>query len=337
MQEPMRYDVAREEGAHMATSTHVSAATEHVLITLPLEGDEPARFEVLMPQAAFKFCAPREATKKDVLAATAIMGDVPREWVRDASRLRWMHLPSAGADHFKRLGTLPAGVVLTSSVGAYGQSVSEHSFASLLAVMKKLPLYRDNQREAIWHDEGPVTTLRGARVAVLGTGDLGTHFATLCHAMGATCTGLHRRVTGGLDACFAEERAMDELLDVLPAADVVACFLPSTPQTRGLADARFFWAMRPGAYFVNAGRGDLVAQDALCDALESGHLAGAALDVAAPEPLPADSRLWGERNLLLTPHVGGFWHLPVTRRNVVRIALENLRRYAAGEELLNVQ
>lgn len=310
---------------------------ERVLVTLPLEGDEPARFEALMPQAAFKFCAPREATKRDVLAATVIMGDVPREFVPMASKLRWMHLPSAGADHFKRPGALPAGVVLTSSVGAYGQSVSEHSFASLLAVMKRLPLYRDNQREATWHDEGPVTTLAGARVMVLGTGDLGTHFAALCHAVGATCAGVHRHVTGALDACFAEEHAMGELLDVLPTADVVACFLPSTPETRGLADAAFFSAMRPGSYFVNAGRGDLVDQEALCDALEAGHLAGAALDVTSPEPLPAGSRLWGQRNLLLTPHVGGFFHLAVTRQNVVRIALENLRRYAAGEDLLNVQ
>ena len=94
--------------------------------------------------------------------------------------------------------------------------------------------------------------------------------------------------------------------------------------------------MRPGSYFVNAGRGDLVDQDALCDALESGHLAGATIDVTSPEPLPADSRLWIQKNALVTPHVAGFWHLPVTRENVRDLALENLRRYARGEELRNV-
>ncbi len=127
-----------------------------------------------------------------------------------------------------------------------------------------------------------------------------------------------------------------DLPALLPAADVVACFLPSTPQTRNLADASFFQAMRPGSYFVNAGRGDLVDQDALCDALESGHLAGATIDVTSPEPLPADSRLWIQKNALVTPHVAGFWHLPVTRENVRDLALENLRRYARGEELRNV-
>ncbi len=326
----------------METSTHASEVATHVLVTLPLRGDEPERFRAAMPQAEFVFKDKGATTQVDYQWATVVMGPCTPELVGSAPHLEWLHLGSAGADQYLRPGALPAQTMLTSSVGAYGQAVSEHSFASLLAIMKKLHLYRDDQRTARWVDEGPVTTLRGARVAVLGSGDLGRHFALLCSAMGASCTAVHRHVLGEkasseFRAAFTDERAMDELVDVLAVSDVVACFLPGSPATRGLADARFFSAMKTGAYFVNAGRGDLVDQDALCDALESGHLAGAALDVCTPEPLPEDSRLWGERNLLLTPHVGGFWHLPVTRDNVVAIALENLRRYAAGEDLLNVQ
>ena len=316
---------------------------ERILITLPLEEGEGAAFSALAPQAELRFSTPETVGESDVLWATAILGGVPEAYVRRADRLAWLHLPSAGPDRFLAPGVLPSQVTLTSSVGAYGQAVSEHSFASLLAVMKKLTLYRDDQCARAWRDEGPVTTLAGARVLVLGAGDLGLHFATLCHAVGATCLAVRRHLPGtgeegdAYRAAFVATHLMEDLPGLLPTADVVACFLPSTPQTRGLADAAFFDAMRPGSYFVNAGRGDLVVQDALCVALESGRLAGAALDVTTPEPLPADSRLWGQRNLLLTPHGGGFWHLPVTRRNVVRIAQDNLSRYLSGAPLRNVQ
>ena len=98
---------------------------------------------------------------------------------------------------------------------------------------------------------------------------------------------------------------MDALPERLAEADVVASFMPSTPETRGLANAEFFAAMKPGAFFANGGRGDLVVADDLVAALESGHLAGAAVDVTDPEPLPATSPLWGAPNMLITPHVSG--------------------------------
>ena len=119
----------------------------------------------------------------------------------------------------------------------------------------------------------------------------------------------------------------------LAEADVVASFMPSTPETRGLANAEFFAAMKPGALFANGGRGDLVVADDLVAALESGHLAGAAVDVTDPEPLPATSPLWDAPNMLITPHVSGWFHLEATLNNVVDIAAENLRHLQAGETL----
>ena len=124
---------------------------------------------------------------------------------------------------------------------------------------------------------------------------------------------------------------MDALPRVLAEADVVASFLPSTPATRGLADEAFFSQMKPGAYFANGGRGDLVDQDALVAALSSGRLAGAALDVTTPEPLPADHPLWSAPNAFITPHISGGFHLPVVLDNVVDIAARSLSAFAAGE------
>ena len=126
---------------------------------------------------------------------------------------------------------------------------------------------------------------------------------------------------------------MDALPERLAEADVVASFMPSTPETRGLANAEFFAAMKPGSFFANGGRGDLVVADDLVAALESGHLAGAAVDVTDPEPLPETSPLWDAPNMLITPHVSGWFHLEATLNNVVDIAAENLRHLQAGETL----
>lgn len=128
---------------------------------------------------------------------------------------------------------------------------------------------------------------------------------------------------------------MDELPELLPQADVIASFLPSTPTTRGIVDKAFLARCKRGAYFTNGGRGNLVVQADLAEALERGRLAGAALDVTVPEPLPADDPLWDATNLLITPHVAGGFHLYTVLDNIARIAAENLRRLGAGEPIIN--
>ena len=315
---------------------------QRVLVTLPLTQGERERLGELMPDALLTFSTATAASQDDVRSADVILGTVPVELLDASPRLAWMHLQKAGADPYQEPGVLAPSTTLTTSVGAYGRAVSEHAFASLLMLMKKLHLYRDDQRAHRWSDEGEVTSIEGASVLVLGAGDLGLHFARLCHGVGAECVALRRHVPSpqdvppGYASAFARTVCMGALDEELPRADVVACFLPSSPQTRGLADGRFFSLMREGSYFVNAGRGDLVDQEALCEGLDAGHLAGAALDVTTPEPLPEDSRLWSTRNLVVTPHVGGFFHLPVTREYVVRIALDNVARYRDGRPLRNV-
>ena len=229
-----------------------------------------------------------------------------------------------GYDKYAAPGALPAGAVLCCATGAYGQAVSEHLFAEILAVMKKLPGYRDLQHSHQWDDLGEVATPAGANVLVLGAGDIGTHLAALFSAVGSHVTGVRRHAVTA-QAPFERMATMDDLPALLPHADIVASVLPSTPATREIADAGFFAAMKPGAYFGNAGRGDLVDQPALISALESGHLAGAAIDVCTPEPLSAGDALWDAPNLLLTPHISGFYHLPATLDNIVRIAAHNIR------------
>lgn len=307
----------------------------NILCLLPANDKHRAELASSAPGANIVYTdAANLALPELVAAADAIVGNVSPELLREAKNLKLLQLQSAGYDNYLAAGTVPADAALCCAVGAYGQAVSEHMFAMLFSLMKRLPGYEQAQREHNWCDLGPVSTLRGAHVLVLGAGDIGTHFAELCRAMGAHVEGAKRN-TLSYPSVFEKMHAMDELADALGRADVVASFLPSTDATRKLANTAFFETCKPGAWFVNGGRGDLVDNAALIAALESGQLAGAALDVCDPEPLPADDPLWDAPNLLFTPHISGWLHLSVTLDNIMGIAAENLRHLAAGEPLRN--
>ncbi|WP_321971248.1 D-2-hydroxyacid dehydrogenase [Paratractidigestivibacter sp.] len=305
-----------------------------ILVLPPVNNSHKATLEEAAPGAEFVYSSPAEVNETQVEDVDVIFGNVRPPLLGAASRLRLLQLNSAGYDKYVACGTVPAGCALCCATGAYGQAVSEHLFASALCLMKKLPSYRDLQREHTWGDLGEVRSPAGANVLVLGAGDIGTHVARLFSGVGAHVCGV-RRARVAAEPPFERMATMDELPGLLACADVVCSVLPSTPATRGLASGEFFGAMKPGAYFCNAGRGDLVDQAALVAALESGHLAGAALDVCSPEPLPEGDALWDAPNLLLTPHISGFYHLPVTLDNIVAIAAENLAHLAAGEPLRN--
>ena len=236
-----------------------------------------------------------------------ILGNIDPALLTACEHLQLLQLQTAGYDDYLAAGTVPADARLSCSVGAYGQAVSEHMFAMVLSMMKRLPGYHDLQREHRWEDLGPVTSLKNANVLVLGAGDIGGHFATLCRSMGAHVRGIKRHPLV-YPIVFEDMDGMDALPERLAA-------------------------MKPGAFFANGGRGDLVVADDLVAALESGHLAGAAVDVTNPEPLPATSPLWDAPNMLITPHVSGWFHLAATLNNVIDIAAENLRHLQAGETL----
>ena len=315
----------------------VDLSGKRVLVPLPLTEAQKEDFRGLVEGAGGSVSFVREqfVRDRDTQDVSLIIGNVPARTLHGSPELEWLQTSSAGYDHYLAPGVLAPQTVLTNATGAYGQAVSEHMLAQLLCLMKKLHRYRDNQGKGRWHDEGRVTSLVGATVLVLGAGDIGTSFARLVSALGASVIGVRRRA-GECHEPFARMAPMDELYELLPQADVVASVLPSSDATRGLADARLFASMRKGSYFVNAGRGDLVVSADLVSALSSGHLAGAALDVTSPEPLPSDDPLWSEPNALITPHVAGFWHLQATTDNVVALCRANLVAYLAGEPLRNL-
>ena len=316
----------------------VDLTGKRVLVTIPLTGDEQiTRIRSLVERAGGTATFVREplVVDADTEGASIIIGNVPARTLHGSQKLEWLQTSSAGYDHYLVEGLLAPITILTNATGAYGQAVSEHMLASLMCLMKKLHLYRDGQRASKWEDRGPVTSLVGATVLIMGAGDIGTSFARLVSALGAHAWGVRRHAG---ECCDPFERmfTLDDVSDVLGEADVVACVLPSTPETRGFCNAAFFSAMKMGAFFVNAGRGDLVDQDELAEVLANGRLAGAALDVTSPEPLPPDHPLWLQENALITPHVAGFWHLQATVDAVVGICASNLEAYLDGKPLANV-
>lgn len=267
-------------------------------------------------------------------SASAIIGNVPVEQIRDCTSLEWLQTFSAGVDAYLKEGVLAPGVKVSSASGAYGLAVSEHLFAMMMALMKNLPSYRDLQREHQWSPLGRVQSPDGATVLVLGTGDIGAHFARLCKACGAHTVGV-RRDAGKQVEGIDEMHAFEELDTLLGAADVIALALPSTPETRHIIDESRLRLMKSDAMVINAGRGDAIDCDALATALHEQRISSAGLDVTDPEPLPAEHTLWNESRCLITPHVAGGTHLKQTADRIIDIALENVRRYVRGEDLLN--
>ena len=169
---------------------------------------------------------------------------------------------------------------------------------------------------------------------VVGLGDIGGAFARKMYALGSEVQGI-RKSPGEKPEELEAVGTFAQLDEWLPEADFVALSLPGTPATYHLFGAERLARMKPGAVLINAGRGQTVDSLALNDALRNGRLGGACLDVTDPEPLPADHPLWDAPNLLLTPHVSGFYHLPETLERIVRIAVSNLKAFMAGQPLKN--
>lgn len=276
-------------------------------------------------------------TAEDIKDCEILFGMYPPEILKEAKALRWMQCSFAGVDRFTGDGIFPnKDIVLTNAAGAYGITISEHMLCTLLMMMRRMPEYSDLIARRGWEILGEVRSIYGSRVTVIGMGDIGSNFGIRCKALGASVNGVRRRVGDTASDWCERVYPTERLCEAVADADVVALCVPGTQDTRHMIGEQVFSAMKDGAYFLNVGRGTAVDQKALYDALKSGKLAGAAIDVTDPEPLPQDHFLWDAPNLLLTPHVSGNMSLEKTCELVLGIFLENLERYSSGKPLCHV-
>ena len=266
-----------------------------------------------------------------LLACDIVFGQLSNENLKHVTQLRWLHTSSAGVERYT--STLPSGVTITNSSGAYGIGIAEYLLGMTLSLLRKFPDYHVQQQQQVWHDLGPIKSIYGSTVLVVGMGDLGSEYAKRVKALGAAkVIGVTRTAKNLAAYPFADQMVtLAELPEIIGQADITALCLPGTDETAGLFDTTLIGRMRQGSILLNAGRGSAIDQTALAEALNSGHLGGAGLDVTTPEPLPSNDLLWHSKNILITPHVSGNDSLELTTQLVVKIFIENLKRYMAGE------
>lgn len=304
----------------------------HILVTTTADFTMPephlAQIRAAAPSATVTAKRRTELTPEDVAAADVIFGWPKPQWVAEAPGVRWVQLGSAGSDGW--YGIRPADLLLTKASGTFGIPISEWVVATMLMLTRNLHLYRDQQRQAVWQPQGGAREVHGSTVGIVGLGDIGQEVAKRVSALGCRVLGT-RRSDGPAPAFVEAVMPLDELI---PQVDFLVLAMPGTPETRRLISADRLARLKPGSYLINVGRGTTVDEEALIAALRSGRLAGAALDVTAVEPLPAESPLWQMAQVIITPHTSPRSAVNTDRR--LAIFCENLRRYQADEPLINL-
>jgi phosphoglycerate dehydrogenase-like enzyme len=253
-----------------------------------------------------------------------------------AKKLRFVQSASAGTDQYDREVLRAAGIRLASGQGINANAVSEHAIALILSILRRIPEARDNQAKRFWRGMMGDFARRedeagGKTVLLVGLGRIGGRIARLCKALGMHVIGVRQNVAGGAEGAD-EVHSFRDVVSLMPRADFVVLACPLTDDTRGLVGAAALAAMKPTAQLVNVARGRVVDEAALVATLQAGRIAGAALDVTADEPLPADSPLWAMPNVVITPHTGGETHK--YEDNVLDFMMENILRMQRGEAAL---
>jgi phosphoglycerate dehydrogenase-like enzyme len=255
-----------------------------------------------------------------------------------ARKLRWIHSPAAAVHQLMFPELIRSSVILTNSTGIHGPVVAEHAITVLLALAKRLPQAMQYQakkiwsQDQLWHERPRPREVADSTVAVIGMGGIGREFTARAKALGMEVLAVRENPAKGADGAD-EVYSSTEIDNVLPRADYVLLCTPVTPATTGIINTARLNKMKPESYLINVGRGPLVDEPALLQALQDRRIAGAALDVFNEEPLPADSPFWSLDNLLITPHTAA-----VTERlwdRHYRLIAENLKRFLSGEPLLN--
>jgi phosphoglycerate dehydrogenase-like enzyme len=249
-------------------------------------------------------------------------------------RPKWLQLLTAGYDSAKQFG-VPDGMTVTNMGDALAVPVATHAIMLLLALQRLVPTFMANQGNRIWDRSISARALipDQSTVAVIGFGHIGREIGRLLRAFGARIVAVTR--SGAPHPLADEAVSISKLLDVLPRADAVMIAVPLDPTTQGLFGPRTFNACKRGAFLVNIARGSIVDSFALVEALTTGLIAGAGLDVTDPEPLPKDHPLWGAPNLIISPHFAGACGRIGTQR-MAAIAEDNLKRFMRGDALTNI-
>ena len=247
--------------------------------------------------------------------------------------LKWYCCSFAGVDPYCKDPAIFANpdCILTNS-NVYGVTIAEHVVMVTLMLLRRMPEYEEVVRNRSWSNQLPIRSIRDNEFTILGTGNIGVNVADRMRGMGAAkIIGLSR--SGRPRPAFDEVHPIADLDKVLPDTKILVMALPGTAETIHILNRERIALLPKDAYIINVGRGTAIEQEPLIEALNEGRIAGAALDVMDPEPLPHDHPLWSAKNLILTPHVSGNMTLGYTCDTNVAMFCEDLKNYAAGKPL----
>jgi phosphoglycerate dehydrogenase-like enzyme len=302
----------------------------------PIVDATAARF----PEAEFRSPDDRDAAERELPDADVVLGwAVRQENFAVCRKLRWIHLTAAGVGTMLFPELVASDVIVTNARGLHAASMAEHAFGLMLALVRKIHLARDAQREARWTqmeqwaDPPPFRELQGTTLGLVGMGAIGSAIAQRARAFGMKVLAVRRRPSrdsSNADTQWGPER----LGDLCEQSDFVVLCAPLTPETRGMLNAEAIARMRPDAFVISLGRGAVIDEPALIAALSGGRIAGAGLDVFVEEPLPASSPLWSMPQVIVTPHVSGFG--PRLWERAMEMFARNLRAFLDGRPMENV-
>jgi phosphoglycerate dehydrogenase-like enzyme len=292
------------------------------------------------PQHTFLEAWDREALRQVLVESDAAFAAfVDRDLVPSLTRLRWVQAPAAGVGHILSPELNASPIVLTSARGVRARAIAEHVMLMALALARQVPLVLRRQKEHAWALEeieaaAGIRTLRGKQMGIVGLGSIGSEVAGVAAAFGMRVVATRRRTAEPLPRGVESVLPPERLPDLLASSDVVVLSAALTPETRLLINRESLAHVKRGALLINIGRGRLIDDDAVIEALRTGALGGAALDVFTREPLDPGSPYWDLPNVIVTPHVSGamedYW------TPLVALFSENLRRFEQGEPLINV-
>ena len=258
----------------------------------------------------------------------------PANLPKNAPNVRWVQATSAGIGEFlKSTGLDQSDITFTTASGVHARPLAEFSMLGLLHFRRGVLQLNEMKKAKHW-ERYTVQGLYGARVLVIGLGSLGKAVATDAAHFGMDVWGMRRSTEGPLPPGVSKIITKNELRNALPQVDALVLACPLTDETRLLIDRPEIEALKPGAVLVNIARGAVINEDAMAEALQSGHISGAALDAFTVEPLPKESPLWDMPNVLISPHSAST--VAAENGRIVDIFLDNLDRYLSGQPLRNL-
>lgn len=302
-----------------------------IISTMSLKPEQIEQVKAVRPdlsiEVAKQFIEPDEQAE----ALLTYGWDITEQTLELYPNLKWIQAMAAGVDQLPLKAFAAKGILLTNVRGAHSIQMAEHVIWSILNLLRQGRTVMHQQDQKVWSAKLRINEMNGKTVCIVGAGTIGTAVAEKCHAFGMTVWGISQ--SGKCHPSFDRVGRLEDIEGFLKESDIVVALLPLTPKTHRFFNAERFNQMKEGAYFINVARGPVVDEEALVQALQTGKVQGAALDVFTTEPLPETSPFWTMDNVFLTPHIAG--RSPQYTKRMYDVFLKNIREYPNTSTMIN--